>query len=55
MTRYKDQSLHTCWYTDRQCPHCGNQRATNGRTVWCTNPECDAPEYPFDDYIKEKL
>jgi len=27
--------LHTCWHTDKVCPHCGKNLATNGRILWC--------------------
>lgn len=48
------ETAYTVWNTDRNCPGCGQPRATNGRVVWCTNKFQDCPEITFDEYIKER-
>ena len=28
------------WYLEEHCASCGEQLATNGKLVWCTNKGC---------------
>lgn len=30
----------SCWYTGEVCPECGQPEATDGRQIWCSNPDC---------------